>query len=176
MLLDHRKPEQSMTVVEIVPIACWALALVFAAVAVARGPRPIARGFVVDRLLRYLFVFPVGIMGLWAFWGHVFFPAEAAASIGWATSPFQTEVGMANLGLGLAGLYAAFSTWQARLATNLVVAGFLMGAGVTHILSMMESGNFAPGNAGPIFFTDFATPIAIFALLWLARRNGESVE
>ncbi len=103
--------------------------------------------------------------------GHVFFPEEVAKSIGWATSPFQTEVGMANLGIGLAGLYAAFSTWHARLAANLAVAGFLMGAGFAHIRSMTESGNFAPGNAGPIFFTDFATPLAIFVLLWLVWRD-----
>jgi hypothetical protein len=36
----------------------------------------------------------------------------------------------------------------------------------------VQIGNRAPGNAGPILFTDFLTPIAIFVLLWLARRDG----
>lgn len=160
-------PDHLQYQVYIVPIAAWVLALVCAGIAVARAPRPVTAQVVADKLLRYLFVFPVGLMGLWGFLGHVLFAEETAKSIGWATSPFQTEVGMANLGIGLAGFFAAFSTWHARLAANLAVAGFLMGAGFAHISSMMESGNFAPGNAGPIFFTDFATPLAIFVLLWM---------
>jgi hypothetical protein len=39
---------------------------------------------------------PIGITGLWAGVSHVFFPATAAAHIGWQVSPFQFEVGMAD--------------------------------------------------------------------------------
>jgi hypothetical protein len=144
-------------------------ALIAAAIAVARGPRPIAWRFAADRLLRYLMLFPVGLMGLWAALGHLAFPAEAAQAIGWPTSPFQSEVGAANLGVGLAGLYAAFRSYEARFATALVVAGFLCGAGVVHITDIIRAGNFAPGNAGPILFTDFLTPIALFVLLAATR-------
>jgi hypothetical protein len=59
--------------------------------------------FVLDRLLRYAFVFPVGLMGLWAALGHIAFPLRAAQAIGWQTSPFQFEVGVANLGIGPLG-------------------------------------------------------------------------
>jgi Na+/melibiose symporter-like transporter len=144
-------------------------ALIAAAIAVVRGPRPIAWGFAADRLLRYLMLFPVGLMGLWAALGHLAFPAEAAQAIGWATSPFQSEVGAANLGIGLAGLYAAFRSYEARFATTLVVAGFLCGAGIVHIGDIIRAGNFAPGNAGPILFTDFLTPIALLVLLAATR-------
>ena len=95
-------------VVSIVPILSRVAALVGAAIAVASGPRPVARDFVLGRLLRYAFIFPVGLMGLWAALGHIVFPARVAQAIGWQTSPFQFEVGVANLGIGLAGLYAAF--------------------------------------------------------------------
>jgi hypothetical protein len=91
-----------MTQVSLVPILLWVAALAAAGIAIWRGPRPITRGFVVDRLLRYLFLFPLGLQGLWGFVGHVFFPAQSAAAIGWPDTPFQLEVGMANLGLGLA--------------------------------------------------------------------------
>ncbi|HCL62517.1 MAG TPA: hypothetical protein DIC31_08580, partial [Rhizobiales bacterium] len=110
-----------------------------------RGPRAIARGFVIDRLQRYLFVFPLGLQGLWAFVGHVFFAEESAASIGWASGPFQYEVGVANLGLGLASLYAAFRGFEARLAVAIAAACFLGGAGIGHIRDIVEAGNFAPG-------------------------------
>jgi hypothetical protein len=124
-------------------------------------------------LLRYVFIFLVGLMGLWAALGHIVFPARVAQAIGWPTSPFQFEVGVANLGIGLAGLYAAFRSFEARLATNLVLACFLIGAGVGHLRDIVTAGNFAPGNAGPILFTDLLTPTAVFLLLWLARSRGE---
>jgi hypothetical protein len=124
--------------------------------------------FAVDRLLRYVFLFPLGVQGLWAFIGHVFFPQQSAASIGWATSPFQYEVGVANLGLGLACIYAAFRGFEARVAAGIVAACFLLGAGIGHVRDILTTGNLAPGNAGPIMLTDFLTPIALFALLFFA--------
>ena len=158
-----------MTQVSLVPILLWVAALAVAGIAVWHGPRPIARDFVIDRLLRYLLVFPLGLLGLWAFVGHVFFPAQSAASIGWADSPFQFEVGVANLGLGLASLYAAFKGFEARLAASLAGAAFLMGAGIIHVTDIVTVGDLAPGNAGPILVTDFLTPVATLVLLYLSR-------
>ena len=157
--------------VSVVPVLSWLAAIAAAAIAIAHGPRPVTWHFIADRLLRYLMLFPVGLMGLWAALGHIAFPAEAARAIGWATSPFQSEVGAANLGIGLAGLYAAFRSYEARFATALAVAGFLCGAGVVHINDIVRAGNFAPGNAGPILFTDFLTPIVTFLLLAATRAQ-----
>lgn len=157
-----------MTQVSLVPILLIVAALVSAGLAVWQGPRPVTRDFVIERLLRYLFVFPLGLQGLWAFVGHVFFPAQSAAAIGRANCPFQFKVGMANLGLGLASLYAAFRGFEARLTAFLVAACFLIGAGLFHIKDIVTTGNFAPGNAGPIMVTDFLTPIAVLVLLYLS--------
>jgi hypothetical protein len=163
-------------VVSIIPVLSWVAALAGAAIAIASGPRPVARAFVLDRLLRYAFIFPVGLTGLWAALGHIVFRARVAQAIGWQTSPFQFEVGVANLGIGFAGLYAAFRSFEARLATTLVLACFLIGAGVGHIRDIIAAGNFAPGNAGPILFTDLLTPTAIFLLLWFSRPGGAERE
>jgi hypothetical protein len=157
-----------MQQVSLVPILLWVAALACAGVAIWREPRPILRGFVIDRLLRYLFLFPLGVQGLWAFVGHVVFAEQAAASIGWPDTPFQYEVGVANLGLGLASIYAAFRGFEARLAVAIAAAGFLIGAGIIHIVDIMGKGNLAPGNAGPILVTDFLTPVVILVLLALA--------
>ena len=101
----------------------------------------------------------------------MFFPQQSAASIGWAPSPFQYEVGVANLGLGLACIYAAFRGFEARVAAGIVAACFLLGAGIGHIRDIVATGNLAPGNAGPIMFTDFLTPIVVLALLFFASER-----
>jgi hypothetical protein len=155
-----------MSQVSLVPVLLWVAALAATGIEVWREPRPILRSFVVDRLLRYLFLFPLGVQGVWAFIGHVFFPGQSAAAIGWAPSPFQYEVGVANLGLGLACIYAAFKGFEARVAAGIVAACFLLGAGIGHIRDIAVTGNLAPGNAGPIMVTDFLTPIAVIVLLF----------
>jgi Na+/melibiose symporter-like transporter len=159
-----------MSQVSLVPILLWVAALACAGFAVWREDRPMLRGFVIDRLLRYLFLFPLGLQGLWAFIGHVFFAERAAAAIGWAMSPFQYEVGVANLGIGLASIYAAFRGFEARLATAIVAACFLGGAGIGHIMNIAASGDLASGNAGPIMVTDFLTPITVLVLLLFASE------
>ena len=92
------------------------------------------------------------------------------AAIGWKTSPFQYEVGVANLGIGIASLYAAFAGLGARAAVAIMTTGFLGGAAIGHIRDIASSGNLAPGNAGSILFTDVLTPIAILVLLLMSQR------
>jgi hypothetical protein len=145
--------------------------LICVSIAVWREGPPVVRGFVIDRLSRYLFLFPLGIQGVWAFVGHVFFPERSAAAIGWATSPFQYEVGVANLGLGLAAIYAAFRGFEARVAVGIAAACFLIGAGIGHVRDILATGNLAPGNAGPIMVTDFLTPIVVLVLLILVNAK-----
>ncbi|WP_428030986.1 DUF6790 family protein [Ancylobacter sp.] len=155
------------------PLIIWALALVLAVAMSLRGPRRFSLGVLVDQLLRYIMLLPVGLQGLWAFTGHVFFAERTAASIGWATSPFQTEVGMANLGIGMAGLIGAFlGSPGFRAAVGVVAVGFLGGAGIGHAIQIEETGNLASGNAGPIFYTDFLTPLAVLGLLLVQRVLG----
>ena len=137
-----------MTQVSLVPILLWVVALACAGIAILREPRPVLQSFVVDRLLRYLFLFPLGVQGLWAFIGHVFFAQQSAASIGWATSPFQYEVGVANLGLGLASIYAAFRGFEARVAAGIVAACFLLGAGIGHIRDIVTQWQSRSGQCG----------------------------
>ena len=160
-----------MSQVALVPLLAWVAALICWALALWRGPRPLPRWFVLDRALRYIFVFPLGLLGLWAFIGHVMFPAQAAAAIGWPPSPFQFEVGYANLGIGLASLYAAFTTFYARVAVAITASCFLVGAGIGHVHDIMAYDNLTAGNAGPILVTDVLTPMAVLGLLIASARR-----
>ena len=64
-----------------------------------------------ERLLAWILLLPIGVTGLWAGVSHVFFPAVAAAHIGWQTSPFQFEVGMADFAIGV-GIGVAWLSWH----------------------------------------------------------------
>jgi len=160
-----------MMQVALVPILAWVAALLCWGISLWLGPRPLPRAYVIDRALRYIFIFPLGLIGLWAFVGHVMFPLRAAAEIGWQPSPFQFEVGYANLGIGLASLYAAFTTFYARVAVAIAASCFLIGAGIGHIHDIISYGNLTPGNAGPILVTDFLTPMVALALLLTSARR-----
>ena len=58
-----------------------------------------------------------------------------------------------------------------RLAAILGPACFLWGAAGVHVYSMVSEHNFAPGNAGIIFWSDIISPIVGLVFLWLQRRH-----
>jgi Family of unknown function (DUF6790) len=67
-------------------------------------PRPRHYDDVIRIVLRYVFLFMVGLSGLVAFAGHIFFSDEVASQIGWPSgSPFQSEVAIANLAFAVLG-------------------------------------------------------------------------
>jgi uncharacterized protein DUF6790 len=90
--------------------------------------------------------------------------------IGWANSPFRLEVGFASFGFGLVGLIASWRGFDMRLAAILGPSAFLWGAAGVHIYHMIVEHNFAPGNAGIIFWSDILVPIIGFTFLWLQHR------
>jgi hypothetical protein len=55
------------------------------------------------RLLGWLLL-SVGIAYTWAGFFHIVFPHIAASSIGWAVSPFQFEIGVADASIGIVAI------------------------------------------------------------------------
>jgi hypothetical protein len=108
----------------------------------------------------------VGVVGISAGLGHMFWGPPIARSIGWGPSPFQWEVGGANLGLGIAGVMAGSFGRAYWLAVIVVAAGFLWVAGVGHIREIIRRRNLAISNAGPILLLDFLVP-AYLLTIWL---------
>ncbi|MGH3803068.1 MAG: DUF6790 family protein [Pseudonocardiaceae bacterium] len=96
--------------------------------------------------------------------GHVTFPDPIAKSIGWARSPFQWEVGLASLGIGVLGVLAPSFDRDFQLAAVIAFAIFYLGAAVGHVREMVTERNFEPGNAGFIFYYDILAPLLVIAL------------
>jgi hypothetical protein len=153
------------------PLTFLAIGLVASGIAIARAPRPVGRAVVIDKLLAWYVLFNVGFTFLVNFVFHVFFGPMTAAFIGWADSPFQFEVGMASLGFSLAGFIAAFANFDRRFVAVTGPGIFTLGAAVGHIEQMVTAHNFAPGNAGVIFYTDIFIPLFGFMLLWLQYQG-----
>jgi hypothetical protein len=147
----------------------FVLGLLASAIALWRCRPPRSFAIVVEALFSYFLLFSIGFANLYNFVMHVFFGRQAAAFIGWEDSPFQTEVGFASLGMAVVGLLAFKGSFDLRLAAIVAPACFLWGAAGVHIYEMVTTHNFAPGNAGVIFYSDLLVPILGFLFLWLQR-------
>jgi hypothetical protein len=150
-------------IVASIPIVLYAFALVLGIIGVAvpggdAGLTPLAQ---------WILLASLGVQSLWAAFGHLCAPELVATSIGWQTSPFQQEVGGANLGIGVAAIAATFLGTPAGWAVFLMAASFLWGAALVHVRDMVRDKNFAINNAGPIFWWDVLTPATLLIALVL---------
>jgi len=123
---------------------------------------------VAERYLAWLLLLAVGVQGLWAGATHVFFPEVGARYIGWKTSPFQTELGFADLAIGFA---AVLSFWQSPAFKGAVVAYitvFYVGVGWLHLRERVRAGNRAKGNFGVLLAMTVVKAAGLPVLLWLS--------
>jgi hypothetical protein len=140
------------------------LALIIASI--CRDRRPIA-----ERFLAWILLLPIGVTGIWAAIFHILLPQVAAADIGWQVSPFQYEVGIADLAFGVTACVAFRASLPFKAAAVLVSSIVLLGDAVGHVRQMLTAGNFAPGNAGVPFWTDVIVPALAILLLLTSRHT-----
>jgi hypothetical protein len=123
-----------------------------------------ADGFHRATLLNGL-VYLVGVAGIIGATGHLLKADDVARSIGWPPgSPFQWEVGVADLGWGVLGILCPTYGSDFWLATIIVSSIFLLGAAAGHVKQMLVAKNFAPGNAGAVFAADVLVPVFLIVL------------
>ena len=131
----------------------------------------LTKALAIQTIFSHFLLFNIGFCLFYNFIMHVFFGDMAAQFIGWAQSPFQLEVGFASLGLSVVGILAFWQGIGFRAAAVIAPAFFLLGAAGGHIYQMITSHNFAPGNAGIIFWSDIIIPALSFYLLYLQYKN-----
>lgn len=149
-------------VLQNLPALLFVVAILVAAARRRHGPAA-------ERFLSWVLLLPIGVTGLWAGAFHVFFPATAARLIGWDVSPFQFEVGMADLAIGATAVIAFWRDLTFRAAAVCAASIFLLGDAIGHVKQMLIAGNFEPGNAGVPFYTDIICPVLAIALLIIAK-------
>ena len=154
------------------PLTFTLLGLLVAGLEIYRTPRPRPPGRSAESLLRWFLFFGIGVSFFYNFVCHVFFGEMAARFIGWQQSPFQAEVGWASLGYSVLGFMSFRPHRALRVGTIAALACFSWGAAIGHVYQMVTAHNFAPGNAGVMFWCDIFLPIFGFFLLWKTRRNA----
>ena len=120
-----------------------------------------------ETLLRVL-LGATGLLNTIAFLGHAFKANEIASYIGWPEgNPFQFEVGVANLALGVIGVMCLWIKDRFWLA--MVVGSTVFGWGVAygHIKLIVLYHNYDPGNAGLVLYLDIIVPLLMIILYFL---------
>ena len=129
---------------------------------------------VVELALAYLLGGVLGLGSIAAGVFHLIDGPATAARIGWAAgSPFQVEVGVADVALGTICFLCIFIRGNFVLAALIAQSIFLFGCMAGHIRNWAESGNAAAYNIGSsIIFSDLILPLLAIGL-YLASRYLE---
>jgi hypothetical protein len=142
------------------------LGLVVGAVHLYLDRQPRTKGRVAQIFLLWFLVITVGIQGIFAFISHTVFADTTAASIGWpAGNPFQSEVAVANLSVGVLGILCYWMRGSFWNATAIGFSVWWLGDAVVHIRDIMVAANYAPNNAGVTLYLDILVPVILIALL-----------
>ena len=151
-------------------IVLLAIAIVTSVVKIRRAKmsrRPFSSSYIIwGELLFYLY----GVANIYGGFFHAYAGDMAAASIGWANSPFQYELGWFEMGYGAVALFALWRGREFRLALTVPYSIFLLAAAAQHVQMMVADRNYAPNNAGLLLWVgDIAVPLVVLALAWLSR-------
>ena len=126
------------------------------------------------RVLDWLILLSVGVASFWAGAFHVFFPAIAAESIGWQVSPFQFEIGVADMAIGIVAIVSFWRSLAFKSAVVCYVVLFFIGVAIGHVRDALEAGNFAANNFGLLLVLTVAQIVILPLLLWSAWRADNS--
>ena len=131
-----------------------------------------------ETILEIIAIYTIGLAGWFGImsglFGHIIYADQVAAGIGWPLdSGFQMELGFASIGIGLIGFIGFWnrSFWLPFIITKSI---FMLGAGFTHILHMMQHNNFSPSNTGIILYWDFLLPFILVGLFIFYQREKKS--
>jgi hypothetical protein len=167
-----------MSLTEFIPIIFIAITIIGAIVQISRERLRADNARIGEIFLNWAFLVIIGIGGIWGFIGHTLFADLVAESIGWPTgNPFQQEVALANLAIGVLGILALLIPGTFRIAPLIAYTIFMMGAGIGHIWQIISVHNLSESNAGPVLWLDLCMPVVLIGLYllteWLQKHKAQ---
>jgi len=132
-----------------------------------------------ESVLELITIYTIGLSGWFSissgFFGHILYADQVAKGIGWPTnSGFQMELAFAAIGIGLIG---GIGFWNKSFWLPFIIAKstFMWGAGITHIIYILQQHNFSSSNTGIVVYWDFFLPIVLIVLYTLYQREQKAV-
>jgi hypothetical protein len=154
----------------------FVVGLIVAAVKILRMGHERSSRTVSGTFLNTFVFWAIGCAEVVNFVMHSVFGDFAAKSIGWAQSPFQLELALSSLGIGVMGflLYSTKNAFRAKAALVIAVVIFGWGAALGHVYQSVVNHDYAVNNTGLLLFSDIAINAAglVFVLwhAWSLRR------
>ncbi|MNB73379.1 hypothetical protein D3C75_199860 [compost metagenome] len=124
-----------------------------------------------ERYLSWLLLLSIGVASLWAGLYHTLSPQTAAAFIGWQSSPFQFEMGMADIALGVVAIVSFWRGLEFKFAVVLWVVIEFAGLVYGHFHQLATTGDHQAGNAG-ILLGLTIIHVVLLPLLWILARRA----
>lgn len=113
-------------------------------------------------IFRWISLFALGFTSLYAYAMNTYFPHLTATNFGWSESPFQWNIAMASLALGLLGIISFRASYGFRLATVIAAMCLWWGDALFHLHQNIMDGHFNHLGAS-WFLIEIIVPII---LLW----------
>lgn len=144
-----------------VPTIMFVAAILLALV--PRGRHPFSR-----RLMDWMLLLGIGVSYVWGGFFHIFFPNLAASSIGWANSPFQYEIGVADMAIGVTAIISFWRGLEFKTPVVIYITLFCLGVAIGHLFQAVEHGDYAANNFGLLLIGTVAQMVLLPILLWMA--------
>lgn len=122
------------------------------------------------RLFDWMLLLSIGVETLWAGIFHVFFPNVAARSIGWSDSPFQFEIGVADMAIGIVAILSFWRSLEFKAAVVGYITLFYIGVAIGHVYQAVSAGNFAANNFG-VLLALTVTKIFLLPILYVMVKR-----
>ena len=153
-----------------------AIALIGAAIHLHRDEQPRSAARTLEIFLVWWMVVAVGIAAIFGSMFHLFDGPSTAREIGYTNGDggFQTEVGFADLAIGVLGVLCFRFRDGFLLAAVIAVSIAYLGDAYGHLHQEAIHDNHDPDNTGLLLWSDIITPLVAVALhrAWWRRKSS----
>lgn len=129
-----------------------------------------------ENLLCYFLIINVGIQGFIPGLLMLFQGKMVAQYLGWAWSPFSTELSYALMCFGILGLLCHWKrSYDFWFATALSYGLFLLLTFFNHAHLIIKSRDHVyKGHISPLIYLDLLTPVTLAVLFWMYKKKKKS--
>ncbi|HEX2549357.1 MAG TPA: DUF6790 family protein [Gammaproteobacteria bacterium] len=130
------------------------------------------RAIFADILLRWTLLFPVGVTSLYLFVMYSIFPNAIGSAESLAIGNVYFSYGIANLCIGLLGVFSFFKSYDFRSATVLATVVWLWGNVIGQICQLVSKHNLGILNVDSWFWMGLIIPIILIICI-IKLRPGD---